>query len=597
VVKDKKTEEIFACKVISKAKISSDSSMLESLRREISVMQQVKHSNIIKYHECFEDKSNLFIIMERCTGGELFDRIQQLRHYQEVDAARIMRQVVSAVAHLHSKKIAHCDLKPDNLLFLDEKADSPIKVIDFGMSKFRKRREFHAKLCGTHYYIAPEVLDGKYNEACDMWSLGVILFIIVYGYAPFNENQPGYPESYSSKDKTFAEIRKGFTPEIKRTFGANFPPTKYVKLSEACMDLIASLLKSDPAQRLTAEECLNHPWISRDPEGLAKFESASPAASAVPTHSSSNGSSTHSSRDSTASNSNEGPVCFIDPLVLKALHRFRQKSKVKVAVINLMATLCLTKHELRQIRDTFQAFDSNKDGIVSAEELLNAIKELRGHDVGDDVEQSTSSIVAGDKDDSKINNKEFPSGIRSIPESKEACNQHTNDSSKKSTSSLSVQIQPATQVNLIKSPRGSLVLSPAYLSRQGSDSLSKAVNNWTGWIQRVTLKDVADIIKQMDLDNDGGIQLKELEMAYTSMKLLAKEERMYSAFKALDRDNNGTVSLEELTAAMQNAKILNVAHTDIKEAFSSIDVDGNGVIDYDEFIKAMESDLVEDDAF
>jgi len=154
-------------------------------------MIQIDHPNIIKLYEVYEDSRYMYLVMEECTGGELFDRIyeriEKQSLYTEKEAAAIFKQFMSAVCHCHSQKICHRDLKPENLLFLDSSAGSSMKVIDFGLSKIysNENHKMTTKV-GTAYYVSPEVLEGNYDEKCDVWSSGVILYILLTGEPPFN---------------------------------------------------------------------------------------------------------------------------------------------------------------------------------------------------------------------------------------------------------------------------------------------------------------------------------------------------------------------------------------------------------------------------
>jgi calcium-dependent protein kinase len=153
-------------------------------------MIQIDHPNVIKLYEIFEDKRYIYLVMEMCSGGELFDRIYEKinehKTYTEKEAARIFKQMMTAICHCHSNKICHRDLKPENLLFLN-KSDEDLKVIDFGLSRVfgEKDHIMHTKV-GTAYYVSPEILKGDYDEKCDIWSSGVILYILLTGIPPFN---------------------------------------------------------------------------------------------------------------------------------------------------------------------------------------------------------------------------------------------------------------------------------------------------------------------------------------------------------------------------------------------------------------------------
>ncbi len=154
-------------------------------------MVQIDHPNIIKLYEVYEDKKYVYLIMEECTGGELFDRIferiSNKNLYTEKEAVAIFKDYMSAICHCHSQKICHRDLKPENLLCLDTSNNSPIKVIDFGLSQiYTSTNHKMSTKVGTAYYVSPEVLEGNYDEKCDIWSSGVILYILLSGDPPFN---------------------------------------------------------------------------------------------------------------------------------------------------------------------------------------------------------------------------------------------------------------------------------------------------------------------------------------------------------------------------------------------------------------------------
>lgn len=138
-VRCKETGELRACKVINKSRFVGVGHALENFRNEITIMRELKHDGIIHLHEHFEDKERLFLVMELCSGGELFDAITERGRFTETDAASLVRQVMAALAYMHERRIAHCDLKPDNFLFTDS-TRTKLKVIDFGLSKVRQMR-------------------------------------------------------------------------------------------------------------------------------------------------------------------------------------------------------------------------------------------------------------------------------------------------------------------------------------------------------------------------------------------------------------------------------------------------------------------------
>jgi calcium-dependent protein kinase len=156
------------------------------LLSELSILKTIDHPNILKLYEFFEDHKRFFLVTELCTGGELFDKIAEEQSFYEANAAKIIKQILSATNYCHQHYIVHRDLKPENILLNNDSEDPKITLIDFGQAlRFDPKKKMTLK-SGTSYYIAPEVLNGSYDEMCDLWSIGVILFIMLVGYPPFN---------------------------------------------------------------------------------------------------------------------------------------------------------------------------------------------------------------------------------------------------------------------------------------------------------------------------------------------------------------------------------------------------------------------------
>ncbi len=154
------------------------------LNYEIDILKNLDHPNILRLYEVFEDKKFIYLVTEFCEAGELFDEIVKRQRFDERDAAIIIKQLLSAIAYCHSKSVCHRDLKPENIL-IDNKETLSIKLIDFGTSQKFDTEEKMELILGTAYYIAPEVLKGEYDEKCDVWSIGVILYILLSGEPPF----------------------------------------------------------------------------------------------------------------------------------------------------------------------------------------------------------------------------------------------------------------------------------------------------------------------------------------------------------------------------------------------------------------------------
>ncbi|XP_023723485.1 calcium/calmodulin-dependent protein kinase type 1 isoform X2 [Cryptotermes secundus] len=253
---------MFAVKIIDKKALKGKE---DSLENEIKVLRRfsetttrsgvtssanseetpwLKHPNIVQLLETFEDKHKVYLIMELVTGGELFDRIVEKGSYTEKDASDLIRQVLEAVDYMHEQGVVHRDLKPENLLYYSPDEDSKIMISDFGLSKMEDSGVM-ATACGTPGYVAPEVLAQKpYGKAVDVWSIGVISYILLCGYPPF----------YDENDANlFAQILKG---EFE------FDAPYWDDISDSAKDFIRQLMCVDVEKRYTCRQALAHPWIS-----------------------------------------------------------------------------------------------------------------------------------------------------------------------------------------------------------------------------------------------------------------------------------------------------------------------------------------------
>jgi calcium-dependent protein kinase len=310
---------------------------MEKFTLEINIMIQADHPNIIKLYEVYEDNRYIFLIMEECSGGELFDRIieriNSKNMFTEKEAAAMFKQMMSAICYCHSQNICHRDLKPENLLFLNNKSDSPLKVIDFGLSKIftSKTENKMTTKVGTAYYVSPEVLQGNYDEKCDIWSSGVILYILLCGDPPFNG---------------------GNDNEIYRKIQAkkfSFPSHQWDKVSKDAKDLIKNML-CDPSVRFSAEDVLNHTWVQN-----------------------------------LAPNSEE----VILNLNTQTLCNYKNTNKLQKAVLTFIASR-LKDEEIRVLREIFTALDTNQDGTLTAEEIKSGISKIEGIDI--DIDAIFNSI-------------------------------------------------------------------------------------------------------------------------------------------------------------------------------------------------------------
>jgi len=232
----------YACKFIEKKNVGQD---MVRLRTEIEILTRVKHPNIINLKEIVEDDNTLFIITEMVTGGELFDKIVELGAYTEKEAAELVRKMVSAIDYLHSMNIVHRDLKPENLLLKSPDDVSNIKLADFGLSKIVGQQVMMQTACGTPGYVAPEVLNATgYGPEVDLWSIGVITYILLCGFPPFyNESLP----------LLFEQIMKA---------EYDYPPDYWDEISDTAKNFIDRLLQVNPESRMNTKQALEHPWLT-----------------------------------------------------------------------------------------------------------------------------------------------------------------------------------------------------------------------------------------------------------------------------------------------------------------------------------------------
>lgn len=214
------------------------------VEREVSILQALRHPNIVTLKDLFESREEVALILELVTGGELFDFIAEKDDLLESEAILFMRQILQGLAYLHSQNIGHFDLKPENIM-LSEKVSQPnIKLIDFGLARRLEKGQEYRSTSGTPQYIAPEVI--KYeplSTAADMWSIGVITYILLSGLSPFQ----GHTDEETLRNVIGLQYEFGERP-FKTT-------------SDMAKDFIHKLLVLGPGDRMTADECLLHPWI------------------------------------------------------------------------------------------------------------------------------------------------------------------------------------------------------------------------------------------------------------------------------------------------------------------------------------------------
>uniref|UniRef100_A0A6V0BWA8 Non-specific serine/threonine protein kinase n=1 Tax=Zooxanthella nutricula TaxID=1333877 RepID=A0A6V0BWA8_9DINO len=287
-------------------------------KAESKIMLQMDHPHVIQLHEVFESGTHVHFVMELCSGGDLFDRVVQACFFSEAQAALVLRQALQAVSYMHSCQVAHRDLKPENFLFA---VDGPIegntlKLIDFGVACSCGPDDVLKTQLGSPYYVSPQVLEGRYDKQCDVWSIGVIMHILLIGRAPF--------KGRSSMD-TFKLIRRG---------SVDFQRRQWSQISEDAKFLVRDMLRVNPHLRLTADAALRREWI----------ESLAPNASAD-----------------------------FDAAVIERLSKFKVENELRKAALNVAAR-SLAKSRLDALKAEFQRFDADGDGKVSLRELRAGLR-------------------------------------------------------------------------------------------------------------------------------------------------------------------------------------------------------------------------------
>ncbi|XWS42170.1 hypothetical protein CRYUN_Cryun17cG0145100 [Craigia yunnanensis] len=317
VATDKENGDRVAVKKIEKNKMVLPIAV-EDVKREVNILEALQgHENVVQFYNAFEDDTYVYIVMELCEGGELLDRILAKKgsRYSEKDAAVVVRQMLKVAAECHLRGLVHRDMKPENFLFKSTREDSPLKATDFGLSDFIRPGKRFQDIVGSAYYVAPEVLKRRSGPESDVWSIGVITYILLCGKRPFWDK---------TEDGIFKEVLKN-KPDFRRK--------PWPTISNSAKDFVKKLLVKDPRARLTAAQALSHPWVR---EG---------------------------------GNASEIPV---DISVLNNLRQFVKYSRLKQFALRALAST-LNEEEIADLRDQFDAIDVDKNGSISLEEMRQAL--------------------------------------------------------------------------------------------------------------------------------------------------------------------------------------------------------------------------------
>uniref|UniRef100_A0A7S2QUA3 non-specific serine/threonine protein kinase n=1 Tax=Chlamydomonas chlamydogama TaxID=225041 RepID=A0A7S2QUA3_9CHLO len=316
LAKDRATGKEYACKSISKRKLNSKEE-IEDVQREVQVLYHLAgHPNVVRVKGVYEDKQYVHIVMEVATGGELFDRIVKRGRYSEKDASTLFRTMVAVVVHCHNMGVLHRDLKPENFLLADDSDEAELKATDFGLSIFFKEGQVFRDIVGSAFYVAPEVLNRRYSKEADIWSLGVILYILLSGVPPF------YGET---EEQIFQQVLKG---KLDLSTGP------WASISDPAKDCVRRMLVRDPKRRATAQQILQHDWM----------------------------------RENGVATDNE-----LEMEVLTRMKRFSAMNRLKKEALKIIAT-SLPMDEISGMKEIFKDMDKDKSGSITVEEFAQALR-------------------------------------------------------------------------------------------------------------------------------------------------------------------------------------------------------------------------------
>ena len=335
---DNKTAEEVAVKIIAKRKMSDERDR-EGLRNEVKILKHLSGiTNIAGLLDAFEDSYNVYIVMEMCSGGELFDRIVERGQYTEKDAADCFRNIMSTIAQCHKRGVIHRDLKPENFVLKTRAEDSAIKAIDFGLSTFFEKNQSFTELVGTPLYIAPEVINGDYREVADVWSAGVILYILLSGVPPF-----------------WAPTEEGIFEEVKACRYEMRVDEGWGNISDSAKEVVKMCLNPDPRSRVTASVVLRHPWVRE--KGVARADS------------------------------------LINTDVLARMKQFATANKFKKMGLMAMAKT-LSQEEIAGLKGLFQEFDTDNSGTITVDELQKGLAKTGAVTASDEIKTLMQDLDA-----------------------------------------------------------------------------------------------------------------------------------------------------------------------------------------------------------
>ena len=343
LVRHKDLERDFAMKIIKKRKNKSNEE--KEIINEIEILKKLDHPKILKIIDFYSKVKKYYIITEYCPEGELFNEIIKVGRFDEGQTAFIINQILKAISYCHRNQIIHRDIKPENIMITKREKNGclQVKLIDFGTAKIFEKGQSENRYVGSSYYMAPEVLKRKYDEKCDLWSIGVIFYILLTGRPPFDGNDD-------------EEILKNVEIGVYDKTSYPFP-----SLSSYAKDLINKLLQYDPKKRISAEEALEHPWFK-----TAEFKKKDKV-NIIP----------HELAKQLISN----------------MTKYKSNNMLKCAVVAYLVHHLTNTEECMEASKLFIKIDLNSDGKIEKHELIQGFQKFWGMSE-DEVKEKVDIIFA-----------------------------------------------------------------------------------------------------------------------------------------------------------------------------------------------------------
>lgn len=564
---------------------------LTRFRQEMTILKGFDHPRIIRLYETFEDYGHLYMVMEYCRGGELFDRLTEEGPLPEPVAAFLMKQILSALAYCHSRGVVHRDLKPENFLFLDKDIRSPLKLLDFGLAKRVTPTTMMTSAVGTIYYLAPELLTGEYDYRVDCWSAGIILYTMLFGVPPFL----GDSETYILR-----AIRDGNIDYSKRP------------ISSSARDLIMSLCCRDPNRRSSAIDALHHSWFkSHWPSPLLHLDAIIPL-----------------NQSASAPNQTALPV-----------HELDQKAKQKLSepiescspgsdttYVHKAASVAPIRHTQLELTPEsndfccdFAELQSGHSKRCSSRSVLAERRKYRSDEVGNNnLSEAEGSIhLAGALTHLRklgVQNQDEAARLADKLVEKWKHFATLNPLKRALLSLAAQQLEHARELSYIRAifdlldMDGDGILSKDELTTalhrlRYADSSSKFHSHDSLSTLESFHSELSELTAYVDLDGNGQIEYSEFAAACLDSSTYTQESTEKAVFRLLDRDGDGRIGQGELKRALgwTNGEVssqpeLPPADLDfISQIISVADADKDGFIGTEDFKAILDSDSDNDE--